>query len=170
MTDWKEIDFHKRSLSITLSSLQGAIDQVYLFHKENSWFDGMFLLEASEPIYGTAFIVMQNYINTSIYDCDDSLKYKHDRYKLGEQLEGKKLSYIELIIGIANYFKHRDDDRGLHNGTSKILTLLEFESSGDIEESPIFESLNLIDPQWKLASFESILLNWRELLWKNKIK
>ena len=77
-------------------------------------------MEESEPIYGLAFIAFQNYINGSINDFADSLKEKESYYKLElNSVEGNR-SKIELIIGLANYAKHKDEGTP-HKGTKDIL-------------------------------------------------
>lgn len=165
---WRDVDFRYTSLVTTFDGLETSIQSLIKFQKETEWYDGGFLREDTEPIYGLAFIALQNYINSSIYDFDDTLDGKLDFYKYGEELKNG-VTKVELMICLANYFKHRDDSRGLHRGTAQILNKLNMEYGGnfDIDNSPIFEGLIMLDPEWKLNSLAIIAKEWRESLWHN---
>ena len=77
-------------------------------------------------------------------------------------------SIIELIIGLANYFKHRDDKRDLNKGTSDILTDFGFKyfESVDVLDSPIFKGLEILSIEWKITELIEIVQEWRENIWK----
>jgi len=129
----------------------------------------LWLLEETEPIYGLALIAFQNYIYNTINDVKSSRfitdKKYHEIYKGDRQ--------IELIIHLANYYKHRFDtdferdknytynflkDSGLYN-----------EKIYKIDESPIFKGLELLSPNWDLSEVLDIASNWRENYLKSKI-
>ena len=112
---WKSFDYRITSLMLILEHLENAIDQLFYKLKENNWYDGLFLMEEREPIYGLAFIALQNYFNSSIYDRFETLDNRNVQYKTGNQILNTSVTEIELIIGLANYFKHRDDKRNLKN-------------------------------------------------------
>ena len=168
MTDWKEFDFHKASMEITLSHLQNAINEISELEKKLDWFDGLTLLEQIEPVYGTSFIVLQNYINTSIYEHSRSLKKKIDYYQYGEKVQDSNLYKIELIIAIANYFKHRDDDQPLHAGTLHVFKMSRLKVGDDITESPILQALEGLAEDRQLNTLKSIVIGWRDKIWKEK--
>jgi hypothetical protein len=165
---WKRHDYRKESLHQTIIGLKNSIEYLNEKLKEISWYDGIWLLEESEPILGIAYIAFQNYINSSIFDKEDTLERKISFYKKGQFLDNYEHTQIELIIALANYFKHRDDDKSLHKGTTSILENfhLEYGSKVDIEDSPIFKGLLLLSKEWDLLEIFSIVINWREKLWE----
>lgn len=164
---WKEADFRYTSLVTTFEGLETSIQKLIEFQKKTEWYDGNSLKEDIEPIYGLALIALQNYINSSIYDFDDTLDQKLDFYKYGQELK-EGVTKIELMICLANYFKHRDDSRGLHRGTAQILDKLnmQYGENFNIDNSPIFEGLIMLDPELKLDSLAVITKEWRESLWR----
>jgi hypothetical protein len=118
---YKSIDFRISALNQIMVGLSNSIEDFEQKEKDNYWYDGLFLLEDIEPIYGLAFIALQNYINSSIYDFDNSLNRKLELYKKDFKVKNSSKSKIELIICLANYFKHRDDYKELHKGTAIVL-------------------------------------------------
>lgn len=56
---WKSFDYRITSLMLILVLLENAIDLLFYKLKENDWYDGLFLMEEREPIYGLAFIALQ---------------------------------------------------------------------------------------------------------------
>lgn len=73
---------------------------------------------------------------------------------------------IELIIGLANYLKHRDENE-LHKGTREILECfrLHFGNEISIDNSPIFGGLTILSNDWNLFEILEIVKSWREKLW-----
>lgn len=169
-THWRKADYRIESLRLTIYGLSKSIRELELKLEGVDWYDGIWLLEESEPIFGLAFIAFQNYINSSIYDKDNSLNKQYDKYKLGIYLDNYERTDIELIIGLANYFKHRDDHKNLRTGTTNILSdfNLQFDKATDIENSPIFKGLNIFTQTWELSEIIKVVENWRERLWKEK--
>jgi len=74
LTDWRRMDFRIEVLRLTITGLENSIEVLQTKFNEIDWYDGLWLLEESEPIFGLAFIAIQNYINSSIYDRFESLE------------------------------------------------------------------------------------------------
>jgi len=168
LTDWRRMDFRIEVLRLTITGLENSIEVLQTKFNEIDWYDGLWLLEESEPIFGLAFIAIQNYINSSIYDRFESLEKQYLIYKTGDKIEESGRTKIELIIAIANYFKHRDHPLDLKGETAKTLTdfNLKFDKDIDITESPVFKGLNIFSESWDLKEVLRITENWREKLWE----
>ncbi|WP_101902805.1 hypothetical protein [Tenacibaculum dicentrarchi] len=169
-TDWKRHDSRIESYQILIDGIENSILQLRDKLEKIEWYDGLWFLEESEPIYGLAFVALQNYINSSIYDRFDNSEKKIVKYKLGEQIDQHLRTDIELIIGLANYFKHREDNGKLHKGTQNILNDLDFryDKEVDIVDSPIFKGLDLLTNKWELNDLLERTSSWREKLWTEK--
>lgn len=166
-THWKRQDFRIESLKITVQGLENSISELRNKIDKINWYDGLWLMEESEPIYGLIFIAIQNYINSSVFDRFDSLEKQYLKYKLGEKINNTDRTEIELIISIANYFKHRDHPSNLIGETPKILKdfNLQFDIDVDIENSPIFKGLEIFSKNGELEILIQAVENWREKLW-----
>lgn len=169
---WKRCDYRIESLNLTIQGLEKSILELDKKLEQIDWYDGIWFLEEVEPIVGLSFIALQNYINSSIYDRFETLENQYKKYKLGKLVTDSKRTEIELIIGIANYFKHRDDENDLRKGTSTILLDcgLKINKDIDITESPIIKGLELLTNEWGLSHLITIVENWREDLWIEKKK
>lgn len=166
-THWKRHDFRIESLIITISGLEKSITELREKLNEIEWYDGLWLLEESEPVYGLVFIALQNYINSSIYDRFENLEKQYLMYKLGKKINDTERTDIELIISLANYFKHRDHPKMLFTETQKILIDFSFQygKNVDLENSPIFKGLDLFTTNWNIFKLIDIVKDWREKLW-----
>lgn len=149
-----------------ISGLKDAIETLKNQIEEINWYDGDWLMEESEPIYGLAFIAFQNYINESIKDFKGNLKGKQELYRLEYNTSKYSKSKIESIIALANYLKHKDE--GIpHKGTKKVLDCfdLNYEDVTYLDKSPIFQGLTILDENWNLLEIRAIVTDWRKLLW-----
>lgn len=167
MVHYLRHDYRIGTVKTIISGFEKAISDHKKLEKELDWYDGIRLLEDTEPIFGTALIALQNYINSSIYDLDGDLNRKEVLYKVGERITSITKTQIELIIGLANYFKHRDDNRSLHRGTRKILDSfgIDYSEDLDITRSPIFQGMDTLDENWSLLKLIDIVEEWRETIW-----
>ncbi len=167
-THWNRNDFRLDSLTLTIDGLEKSIIELEKKLKEIEWYDGLWFLEEVEPIIGLSFIAFQNYINSSIYDRFETLEKQQEKYKLGNLIKETGRTDIELIIGIANYFKHRDSHKDLHKGTRNILTdfHLPFDKKTDIPNSVIIKGLEYFSEKWELTIVIKTVMDWREKLWK----
>ncbi len=162
-THYLKNDFRADSLSQIILGLDKSIKVLQDRMKEYAWYDGLWFREDSEPIYGLAFIAFQNYINGAIKDLINSTSDKTKYYKLRPKFKLYEKSDIELIIGLANYSKHKEDDGLLHEGTADILNSFGLDTSKeiDIDSSPIFEGLTILTENWNLFEIEALVKNWR---------
>lgn len=159
-------DHRAVSLDITIKGLNETINILKTQIEEIDWYDGDWFMEESEPIYGLAFIAFQNYINGSINDFADSLKEKESYYKLEQNSKEGNKSKIELIIGLANYAKHKDEGTP-HKGTKDILDYfkLNYNDVTYLDKSPIFQGLTFLNEDWNLFQVKNIVTAWREYIW-----
>lgn len=166
---WLRGDYRDESLFQIISGLVNSINSLKKRTEENGWYDGLWFLEDSEPIFGLAFIAFQNYINGTIKDFYDTTDGKIAYYKLEPNLGNFQKSSIELIIGLANYIKHKEDEK-LHNGTKIILDCFGLNNFDEIDKSPIFGGLDLLDDDWDLFKVLGIVKEWRKRLFENYIE
>lgn len=168
LTHYLKHDFRADSLTQIIHGLDNSIKLLQDRMKEHVWYDGLMFLEDSEPIYGLAFIAFQNYINCTIKDLFKSTADKTKYYSLQPKFKNYEKSDIELIIGLANYSKHKEDDGLLHKGTSEILKSFDLDTSKgiDIGSSPIFEGLTILTESWNLFEIKSNVTNWRAIFFK----
>jgi len=138
-THYLRIDHRVVSLNVTIKGLTETITTLKNQINEIYWYDGDWFMEESEPIYGLAFIAFQIYINGSIKDFSGDLKAKETYYKLEQKTNNNTKSKIELIIGLANYIKHKEEGTP-HKGTKETLDYfkLNYENVTYLDNSPIF--------------------------------
>ena len=109
-THWRRNDFRVKSLHMILDGLQKSISELEKNVDEIHWYDGDWLREETEPIYGLTFIALQNYIIGSIADIEGNTKNKHNYYKKDKVVPGYACTTIELITALANYSKHLEKE------------------------------------------------------------
>jgi len=163
-THYLSVDYRITSLDITINKLNEAIEHLKKQFYEIEWYDRVWLIEESEPIYGLVFIAFQNYINGSIKDFSDTTLGKEKFYTIDNTVDNK--SKIQLIIGLANYAKHKDD--GLpHKGTKEVLDFfnLTYENITDIDKSAIFQGLTILSNEWNLFEIKDLVKEWRDRMW-----
>lgn len=167
-THWKRYDFRIESLRGTIQGLEYSISELKNKIETISWYDTLWFKEESEPIFGLIFIALQNYINSSVYDRFESLEKQYLKYKTGEKVNNTDRTDIELIIAIANYYKHRDHPGNLTGETPKILKdfNLQFGKNVDVENSPIFKGLEIITDYSTFEMLINAVEKWRENLWR----
>jgi len=136
----------------------------------------------TEHLVGTAFIVLQNYINSSISDLFPDLSKLSEKYSIDKKVNDSQTTRIELIIAIANYYKHRDSPSKLHPKTVRPLDDLNivykeiYDEQNDIYShkigscSPVFEGLSLLSELWDFNDLINIVSDWRENMWLNEEK
>ncbi|MEY3498423.1 MAG: hypothetical protein RL308_92 [Bacteroidota bacterium] len=161
-------DYRIESLKQIITGLDNSIKSLFARAKERGWYDGGWALEESEPIYGLALIAFQNYINGSIKDIAGTSVNKPKFYQIGQPIEGYQKTHIELIICLANYIKHVEDDDPFHGPITKVLThfQLRTDKTCDIDDSPIFKGFELLDENSNLVEIMKNVKDWRENLWK----
>jgi hypothetical protein len=160
-------DFRAEYLNQQITGLDNSIQTLKRKVKEINWYDGVFLLEDLEPIFGLAFVAFQIYVNGSIKDVFGNTVNKWQYYSIEPLSNDFERSRVELIIGLANYAKHKDDGSVLHKGTKEILESFKLRLGDDveIENSPIFEGLTILNENWDLFEVMNVVKTWREKLW-----
>ena len=170
LTHYLKIDYRAESLTQIIHGLDNAIKTLQERMEEHPWYDGLWFREDSEPIYGLSFIAFQNYINGTIKDIINSTSDKTKYYNLQPKFKQYDKSGIELIIGLANYIKHKEEDGPLHKKTAEILKSFGLDVSKEadiVDSSPIFEGLTILTDNWNLYDIESIVTSWRANLFTN---
>lgn len=170
-THYLRYDSHRSvGLDLVINGLYEAVETLHSQVLEDGYYDGVWFAEESEPIIGLAFIAFQNYINGSIYDyCKGHYihveeKNKEAYYKIAQNSINDKRSKIELIIGLANYAKHKDE-KNLHRGTGNILKDFGLIQEGITNDYLILEGLNLLNEEGDLIQIKEFVKDWREYLW-----
>ena len=165
-----EGDYRVESLRLVIQGLDNSIAVIKDKLSCGGWYDGLWAQEESEPIYGLAFIAFQNYINSSIKDFAETSANKHEFYKKGQRLEGFEMTDIELIIALANYSKHLDDDGEFHPATKRTLDVFGLNTYKEVfvSESAILNGLDILHENWDLQEITQRVVSWRAELWKNK--
>ena len=145
----------------------------------NEYWD-MVYADDTEHFVGTVFIILQNYINSSISDLYPELEKIHSKYSIGTKIENTKLTKIQLIVSIANYYKHRDLQSVLHKSTSNTLNDLSIEYKNFYNEandeyfhevgsnSPVFTGFTKLSNSWDFNEVIDAVSLWRENMWKIK--
>ena len=167
-THYLQVDYRSEILNLIISAFQRTTDELEQRMEDIYWYDGGWYLEDLEPVLGLAFIAYQNYINSSIYDRCASLEKKNEIYKKFSQKVNGKRTEIEVIIAIANYYKHRDDANDIHSGTSRVLNdvnLLYSKSIIEPEKRSIIEGTMLLCNDCNLSEITKKVTDWRKQLW-----
>lgn len=167
---WRKVDYRIESLKHIINALEDSNISIWKRAREGGWYDGGWALEESEALYGIALIAMQNYINGSIKDIFNSSKEKHRYYQLGTKITGYNMTEIELIIGLANYSKHVDDDGPFHPQTKQTLEHFNLRTNKefDIDNSPIYKGLELLNNNSDLFELVKIVKEWRKKILEEK--
>jgi uncharacterized protein YeeX (DUF496 family) len=176
--DYMRIDTRINVVKGIISPLKMQFDNILEINKEYNW-DSWEMLYAddNEHVVGIVFIILQNYINSSLSDLYPDLTRLHQKYSVDKKIRNTQTTRIELIITLANYYKHRDLPSELHKNTARVLddlgikfreiydedNLKYHHSVGSI--SPIFTGLSLLSEKWDLDDLVNIVSEWRENLW-----
>jgi hypothetical protein len=169
LTHIRRHDFRAKSLHMIIDGLQNSITELEKNIDEIHWYDGDWLMEETEPIYGLAFIALQNYIIGSIADIEGDTKNKHSYYKRDKTIPGYAFTTIELITALANYSKHADE-KTLYPGTTDILDgfNLNYKDVHYLDEAAIFQGLSILNKDHNVFKIKDYVTDWRESLWLSK--
>jgi hypothetical protein len=170
LTHWRRLDSRKGILEMIVSGMQSSINQLHSQVSSAHWYDGGFFVEDVEPIMGLAYVAYQNYIISSIYDRFGNIADRNTHYKKGSKIIYDKRTEIELIIALANYYKHRDDEKHLHSGTKSVLNdlNLEYIEITEPENLPILKGTDILSPSWDLNVITKKVTDWRETIWESE--
>ncbi|AYN05446.1 hypothetical protein [Flavobacterium sp. 140616W15] len=175
---YRRIDDRINVLRKIISPFQDQLNEMRKINKEEDflYWDSVYA-DDMEHIVGTVFIVLQNYINSSIHDLYPKLKQIHEKYSIDEKIDNSNISRIELIIAIANFYKHRDSPSELRKNTIKPFDNLNiptkviyglgnedfFHKTGS--DSPVYQGFNFLSEYWDFNELINIVTKWRENLW-----
>lgn len=168
---WFEPDVRFAGLKEMFKGFQKALD---VFIKTGEKYHGYyadFYFEETELIYGVILLSLQNYINKS---CADFLEVEllncnkaYQLYAKGSKVVIGDVTQIQLIIALANYFKHKDEKGDLQKPTKDCLRkvdLLRFSEKldSDREDTLITEGLFLLIKDLRDISYLlQIVKEWR---------
>ena len=173
---WFEPDERLRGLEAMFKAFSNALNTFVEKGEECSSYYTDFYFDETELIYGVVLLSLQNYINKSCVDFLEIEILKCDKtsqlYAKCSEIVCGDITQIQLIISLANYFKHRDENNKLHKQTEecfKKVDILRFSSKGDerYEDTLITEGLLiLIEDIRDIQGLLEIVKTWR----KNLIK
>lgn len=150
---------------------------------EVNWYDVDFYWENTDLIYGVMFVSLQNYINQCCYDFLDAklfgYKVKHEYYKQNSKcISGSNVTQIQLIIDLANHFKHRDDPPQKKNPNKKNeedyirerfkQIGLEYpvkETYERFEDRLLIDGLEKLSEDMEISALLKIAKDWRKDIW-----
>jgi len=177
------IDTRIKVLRDIIAPFQNHLDSIIETCKNDGgyYWDSIYA-DDMEHFVGTVFIVLQNYINSSIFDLFPDLNKLFTKYSEDIKLNNSKTTRIQLIISIANYYKHRDLPTELDKYTVNPLIDLNIEYKDIFDSkkneyfhkvgsnSPVFEGFNILSEKWNFNDLINIVSEWRENLWEKEEK
>jgi hypothetical protein len=141
-------------------------------------YDGLHACEDAEPLLGLGFVAFQTYALGTVEDLiriratrgkpkiTKKSDFKHYCYSCDPIIVKGNVTRIQLIIAIADYFKHHDewstwptskDDRGFED--AQILACV---SITQRTEFPCIEAANMLcGTSWKMIVLHQIVREWR---------
>jgi hypothetical protein len=162
-THWRKFDFRKTCLEFIIDGISESLRLLKQRIQNDPNYDGLFYFEDAEQVLGLAFIAFQSYINGSIYDLYNDLSNKEIFYKIVPKMEKSNRTKIELVISVANYFKHKDDSR-LHSATEKTLRDFNLIDDSNPIKSPVIDALDILTLNYEIKEISEIVFDWRETL------
>lgn len=171
---WFEPDVRFAGLKEMFKGFQKALDVFIKTGEKHHGYYADFYFEETELIYGVILLSLQNYINKSCADflevellsCDKA----YQLYAKGSKVVIGEVTQIQLIIALANYFKHKDGNDKLHEHTIECLKkvdLLKFSEKidNDREDTLIIEGLSLLIKDLRdVSNLLKIVKEWRTSL------
>lgn len=167
---WFEPDERYEGLEALFDGYNIALKKFRNKYQECDWYDVGFYREETDLIYGIALISLQNYINKWCVDFLESKIFGYERayqyYDRDSKIVKNGVTQIRLIIELANYFKHRDDDGNLQHHTFQVLdnvNILNISKSGDerYEDELLIEGILLLnDNIFDLSGLMLIVKKW----------
>jgi len=175
MTHYLRFDTRIGVLRSIISPFQNQLNEIkkICVAENNIYWDSIYA-DDIEHLVGTVFIILQNYINSSISDLFPDLSKLYSKYSFDKKINNSQTTRIELIIAVANYYKHRDLPTKLEKYTEKPFIDLKIKF---IEEnfgpptkitgacSPVFNGFGMLSESWDFNDLISIVSEWRENMW-----
>lgn len=170
-----EVDYGIGPLIDVEEAINASIAKLYERNKQKPWFDGLWMNEYGEVLFGSLLVASQAYcvgcvsdINSIRKDFGLSSLSKINAYQ-DYHLSKNGHSAVELINAGANCFKHRDEwgDVWPSNLTTK--TLSAFSITQEVE-FPLNEILEIVETDFGYKKVTDLVADWRkELVVKAKI-
>jgi len=164
-----EADYGIGPLIDVENTILAGIEKLFERNKQEPGFDGLWMNEYGEVLFGSLLVTAQAYCVGATLDINEVRKSlgltqltKQDAYK-NHHVIVQNFSLIELVNSAANYFKHRDEwnDVWPDNYTTKVLVA--FSITG---EFPINDVQQLIVTDYGYKNVSSLVSEWREQLIK----
>jgi len=169
---WFEPDERIEGLKAMFEGFDNAIKIFEKKYEEISWYDADFYYEETDLIYGVVLVSLQNYINKWCTVFVESKLFGYTKtyqfYEKGSKIINNGITQIRLIIELANYFKHRDDEGNLLFHTADCLTKLNLtelskkENERDPNRLEIEGLFLLCSKEINLFELLQIVIDWRE--------
>lgn len=162
-----ETDYGIGPLIDVEDAINAGIEKLFVRNKQEPWFDGLWMNEYGEMLFGSLLVVSQAYCIACVADINkirESLELvklsKKDAYN-DHHLFNQGFSLIELLNSAANCFKHRDEWKynWPNNYTTK--TLYAFSITAQTE-FPINKVQQLIESDYGYKKITHLVSEWRE--------
>ncbi len=162
-----EADYGIGPLIDVEDTINEGIEKLFERNRENSGFDGLWMNQYGEVLYGSLLVAVQAYFVGSLRDINEIRKSlglksltKQAAYKVHD-ITVQNYSLIELVNSTANYFKHRDewDDNWPENYTTKVL-----EAFCVTGEFLINDVQQLIESEYGYSKITNLASEWRKQL------
>jgi len=168
----RQMDFRESWIRELFLGLEQAFVNVDKNLSTIEYYDGLFAKEQIETILGIAFVTAQTYIMGTISDIRSTNKGNNQKKKSkiissGTAYVVNKITQIELVDSIANYYKHNDEwDHWKINKHNKV-TIEKLMKCGISSETefPCYETAKMLWPEKEineLSNLIKVLKNWRE--------
>lgn len=159
-----EVDYGLGPLIDVEETIQAGIAKLFERNCTEPWFDGLWMNEYGEVLYGSLIVSAQAYCIGSLRDINEirvslglNKLTKESAYK-NQRVKVQGYSLIELVNCTANYFKHRDEwsDPWPENYTTRVLTAFSMDG-----EFLINELQELIESEFSYKTLSDLVSEWR---------
>lgn len=159
-----EVDYGLGPLIDVEETIQAGIAKLFERNRTEPWFDGVWMNEYGEVLYGSLLVSAQAYCISSLRDINEirvSLglnKLTKEKAYQNHRVKVQGYSLIEMVNCTANYFKHRDEwsDTWPDNYTTRVLTAFSMDC-----EFLINEFQGLIDSEYGYKTLSDLVSEWR---------
>jgi len=162
-----EADYGIGPLMDVEETINKGIEKLFERNRHEPGFDGLWMNEYGEVLYGSLLVTAQAYLIGSLRDVNEIRKSlglgsltKQSAYQV-HNVTVQNYSLIELVNSAANYFKHRDEwaTDWPENYTTKVLEA--FSATG---EFPINDVQQLIEVEYGYTTITNLVSEWRQNL------
>ncbi|UPT69960.1 MAG: hypothetical protein M0D53_12570 [Flavobacterium sp. JAD_PAG50586_2] len=181
MAHMNRIDTRIKVIKELISPFQLQLDKITEICKNDpfNYWDSIYA-DDTEHIVGTVFIILQNYINSSISDLFPDLSQLYQKFYIDKNVADSSIPRVRLINEISNYYKHRDSPTKLSLNTTNTfdelsIKYIQFEDMDDKQnkiysykigaDSPVFNGFGFLSDNWEFNDLIDIVSEWREDMW-----